>query len=160
MSYCTNMCTLATATVPFSAQMCVLWPLQPYLSVHECVYSGHFDPTFQCTNVCTLATSTLPFSARMCVLRPLKVNSSLSGQLTEYSLLSVLRSAPQSSVTDPAESRLCSTADRRTPPYGPTVLRTLRHCNRLSVRSLNSAILSKRKGVKHPSLPSFRTKWG
>jgi hypothetical protein len=31
------MCTLATSTVPFSAQICVLWPLQPYLSVHKCV---------------------------------------------------------------------------------------------------------------------------
>jgi hypothetical protein len=51
--------------------MCT-WPLQPYLSVHKYVYFGHFNLTFQCTNMCTLATSTLPFSAQICVLWPLQ----------------------------------------------------------------------------------------
>jgi hypothetical protein len=62
------MCTLATSTVPFSAQICVLWQLQPYLSVHKYVYFDHINRTFQCTNMCTLATSTVPFSAQICVL--------------------------------------------------------------------------------------------
>jgi hypothetical protein len=42
-----------------AAQICVLWSLQPYLSVHKYVY---------------LATSTLPFSAQIHALRPLKLN--------------------------------------------------------------------------------------
>jgi hypothetical protein len=49
-------------------QICVLWLLQTYLSVHKYVYFGHFNLTFQCTNMCTLATSTLPLSAQICVL--------------------------------------------------------------------------------------------
>jgi hypothetical protein len=57
-----------------TAQICVLWSLQPYLSVHKYVYFGHFNLTFQCTNMCTLVTSILPISAQICVLRPLKVN--------------------------------------------------------------------------------------
>jgi hypothetical protein len=81
---CTNMCTLATSTLPFSAQICVLWPLQQYLSVHKYVYFGHLNRTFQCTNMCTLATSTVPFSAQICVLRPLKVNS--KAKRTSYPL--------------------------------------------------------------------------
>jgi hypothetical protein len=56
-----------------TAQICVLWPLQPYLSVHKYVYFGRFNPTFQWTNMCTLATSTMPFSAQIGVLRPPKV---------------------------------------------------------------------------------------
>jgi hypothetical protein len=72
MSYCTNMCTLVSWTLPFSAQICVLWPLQPYLSVHKYVYFGQFNPTFQCTNMCTLVSWTLPFSAQICVLWPLQ----------------------------------------------------------------------------------------
>jgi hypothetical protein len=56
-----------------TAQICVPWPFQPYLSVHKYVYFGHFNCTFQCTNMCTLAISTVPFSAQICVLRPLKV---------------------------------------------------------------------------------------
>jgi hypothetical protein len=55
-----------------TAQIRVLWPLQPYLSVHKYVYFGHFSLTFQCTNMCTLATSALPFSAPICVLWPLQ----------------------------------------------------------------------------------------
>jgi hypothetical protein len=89
---CTNMCTLATSTLPFSVQICVLWPLQPYLSVHKYVYFGHLNftfqytnmctlatsnLTFQCTNMCTLVTSTLPFSAQICVVWPLKVKNDL-----------------------------------------------------------------------------------
>jgi hypothetical protein len=69
---CTNMCTLDTSTLPFSAKMCVLWTLQLYLSVHKYVYFGHFNLNFQCTNMCTLGTSTLPFSAQICVLWPLQ----------------------------------------------------------------------------------------
>jgi hypothetical protein len=64
----TNMCTLATSTLPFSTPICVLWSLLPYLSVHRYVYFGHFYLTFQYTNMCTLVTSTLPFSAQICVL--------------------------------------------------------------------------------------------
>jgi hypothetical protein len=41
MPDCTNMCTLVTLTLPSSAQICVLWPLQPYLPVHKYVYFGH-----------------------------------------------------------------------------------------------------------------------
>jgi hypothetical protein len=59
------------------AQMCVLWPLQPYLSAHKYVYFGHFNLTFQCTNMCTLDTSTLYFSSQICVLRPLKVKDEM-----------------------------------------------------------------------------------
>jgi hypothetical protein len=51
-----------------TAQICVLWSLQAYLSVHKYVYFGHFNPTFQCTNMCTLVTSTLPFSSQIFVL--------------------------------------------------------------------------------------------
>jgi hypothetical protein len=54
-----------------TARICVLWQLQPYLSVHKFVYFGHFNLTFQCTNMCTLATSALPSSAQICVLWPL-----------------------------------------------------------------------------------------
>jgi hypothetical protein len=68
---CTNMCTLVTSTLSSSAQICVLWSLQPYLPVHKYVYFDHFNPTFQCTNMCTLVTSTLPSSAQICVLWPL-----------------------------------------------------------------------------------------
>jgi hypothetical protein len=50
------------------AQICVLWLLQPYLSMHKYVYFGHFNLAFQCTNMCTLVTSTLPFSVQICVL--------------------------------------------------------------------------------------------
>jgi hypothetical protein len=101
---CTNMYTSPTSTLPssaqicvlrplqplpFSAQICILRPLQPYLpvhkyvyfghfnlflSVHKYVYFGHFNLTFQCTNMCTSATSTLPFSAHICVLQPLIFN--------------------------------------------------------------------------------------
>jgi hypothetical protein len=57
-----------------TAQIYVLWPLQPYLPVHKYVYFGHIHLTFQCTNMCSSATSTLPFGAQICVLWPLKVN--------------------------------------------------------------------------------------
>jgi hypothetical protein len=46
---------LATSTLPCSAQICVLWPLQLYMLVHKHGYFGHFKPTFQRTNVCTSA---------------------------------------------------------------------------------------------------------
>jgi hypothetical protein len=84
---CTYMCTLATSALPSCAQICVLWPLRPYLPVHKYVYFGHFSLTFLCTNMCTLATcnlnfqctnmcnlptSTLTFSAQICVLCPLQ----------------------------------------------------------------------------------------
>jgi hypothetical protein len=55
-----------------TAQICVLWSLQPWLSVHKYVYFGPFNRGFQCTNMCTFATSTLPFSAQICVLWPLQ----------------------------------------------------------------------------------------
>jgi hypothetical protein len=78
----TNMCTLVTSTQPFSAQICVLWPLQPYLSEHKYVYFGHFNLTFQSTNMCTLVTSTLPSRAQICVLWPLKVILMFSLRMT------------------------------------------------------------------------------
>jgi hypothetical protein len=62
-----------------NTQICVLWPLQPYLSVHKCVYFGHFNLTFQCTNVyfghfnLTFQCTNICTSA---VLRPLKVKRS------------------------------------------------------------------------------------
>jgi hypothetical protein len=55
-----------------TAQICVLWSLQPYPSLHKYVYFGHFNLTLQCTNMCTLVTATLPFSAQICVLWPLQ----------------------------------------------------------------------------------------
>jgi hypothetical protein len=55
-----------------TAQICVLWPLQPYFPVHKYVYYVHFNLTFQCTNMCTLSTSTLLSSAQICVLWPLQ----------------------------------------------------------------------------------------
>jgi hypothetical protein len=78
------MCTLATSTLPFTAQICVLRPLKVKLvktrvhalplvafkcstaqicvlwSLHKCVYFGHF------TKICTLVTS------QKCVLWPLQ----------------------------------------------------------------------------------------
>jgi hypothetical protein len=54
-----------------TAQICVLWSLQPYIPVHKYVYFGHVV-TFQCTNMCTSVTSTLPYSAQLCVLLSLQ----------------------------------------------------------------------------------------
>jgi hypothetical protein len=73
-----SLCTLAISTLPFSAQICVLRPLQPYHSVHKYVY---------------FATSTVPFCAQIRVLRPLKVNAVLPTIAAKYWVCRLLFSA-------------------------------------------------------------------